>query len=109
MNTDVNIDIDIDIDRDTNTHTRYSNGSEFNNSLAARHGTLLQRVRYLLSKKQILVTTFMYGANGLVQVMQLWGCDLLAAYLRVCLINCFASQLADVITDFYGYRLAVPM
>lgn len=75
----MNTDVKIDIDRDTNTHTRYSNGSEFNNSLAARHGTLIQRVRYLLSKKQILVTTFMYGANGLVQVMQLWGCDLLAA------------------------------
>ena len=50
------------------SHTRYSNGSEFNTSLAARHGSLSQRVRYLLCKRQILVTTLMYGVNGLVQV-----------------------------------------
>ena len=49
-------------------HTRYSNGSEFNTSLAARNGSLTQRVKYLLSKRTVCVSTLMYGCTGLVQV-----------------------------------------
>ena len=50
------------------SRTRYSNGSEFNKSLAARNGSLTQRVKYLFSKRTVCVSTLMYGCTGLVQV-----------------------------------------
>ncbi len=56
---------------------RFSNGSEFNESLVRSNASFLSNVRYLLSQKEVLSTTLLYGANALsliamTEIFPLW-------------------------------------
>lgn len=48
---------------------RYSNGAEFNNYQSYTQSNIFHKVLYLISKREIFLTSFLYGGNAFLQVI----------------------------------------